>query len=136
MTTDTFSLDQCSVKFKLKPHFEHPRALKHVSVKAVHPLHGQIGSLEALQINRKRCRGEFFSIMDAESQEMYEFATTIFNDSSALRTELLDHEYHKGSGVWGREMDKGMLLYVLSVRVKDEVSRFHKILSPLTDVCA
>ena len=36
--------------------------------------------------------------------------------------EFVENEYHKGSGVWGRELDEGMLLYALSVLVEKEVS--------------
>ncbi|TFK87190.1 hypothetical protein K466DRAFT_575948 [Polyporus arcularius HHB13444] len=114
------ALDQCDVKIEAALHDEHPRALKHVYVDAIHPLLGRIGSLQAIQINRNRCNGEFLMIMDEESQELCDFALALFDENGRLRPELVDHESQKGTGVWGRELDSGMLLYVLSVRVDIE----------------
>ncbi|RPD65375.1 hypothetical protein L226DRAFT_480019 [Lentinus tigrinus ALCF2SS1-7] len=120
---DPLALNQCHVKFEAEPHYEYPRVLKHVNVEAIHPVLGRVGSLQALQINRKRCRGEFIIVMDEESQELCDFALALFDENGCFRPELVEHEYHKGTGVWGRELDNGMLLYVLSVRVNNERHR-------------
>lgn len=124
MMANSQALDQCDVKIEAALHDEHPRALKHVYVDAIHPFLGRIGSLKAIQINRNRCNGELMMIMDEESQELCDFALALFDENGRLRPELVDHESQKGTGVWGRELDTGMLLYVLSVRVDIEVRGF------------
>ena len=118
----TSPLDDCVILSEVEPHHEHPSVLKHIVLKAMHPQEGELGALVALQIDRRRCRGEFLVIMDEESQELCEFAVTLFDKNGRLKPEFVENEYHKGSGVWGRELDEGMLLYVLSVLVEKEVS--------------
>nr|VWP00857.1 Adenylate cyclase (EC (ATP pyrophosphate-lyase) (Adenylyl cyclase) [Ganoderma boninense] len=114
---------QCAVDIKAEPHDEYPDALKVISVKAIHPSHGGVGSLTALKINRRLLRGDFLMVMDDESQELSDFATTLFDEMGHLKPEFIEHEHQKGSGVWGHELDSGVLLYVLSVNVPQDCRR-------------
>ncbi|KAI1798318.1 hypothetical protein LXA43DRAFT_1088432 [Ganoderma leucocontextum] len=116
-------VDKCTADVKIKPHYEYPRALQHVLIHATHPDHGRVGSLTALKINRMLIQGEFLMVMDSDSQELSEFATTLFDRLGHLKPEFIEHEYQKGSGVWGRELDDGFLLYVLSVNVHQNYRR-------------
>ncbi|PIL27414.1 hypothetical protein GSI_10562 [Ganoderma sinense ZZ0214-1] len=111
-------VDQCTVDIKVEPHDEHPQAMKFVIVHATHSDHGGVGSLTALKINRRQLRGDFIMVMDDESQELSDFATTLFDDMGHLKPEFMEHEHQKGSGVWGHELDSGVLLYILSVDVQ------------------
>ncbi|KAL6307177.1 hypothetical protein BKA93DRAFT_718300, partial [Sparassis latifolia] len=79
-----------------------------------------VASVTALQINRARCRGSFLEVMDDMSQELHEFSVALFNKFGHLKPELVEHEYHRGSGCWGREMDNNMLVYIESVEVKPQ----------------
>ncbi|KAI0701641.1 hypothetical protein C8Q76DRAFT_825149 [Earliella scabrosa] len=121
----TSPLDDCVILSEVEPHHEHPSVLKQIVLKAMHPQDGELGALVALQIDRRRCRGEFLVIMDEESQELCEFA------NGRLKSEFVENEYHKGSGVWGRELDEGMLLYVLSVLVEKEEHKRRGVASRL-----
>ncbi|KAM5534767.1 hypothetical protein V8D89_011631 [Ganoderma adspersum] len=116
-------VDQCTTDIEIDPHEEYPQALKVVVVHATHADHGRVGTLTALKINRKQLRGEFLMVMDDESQELSDFATTLFDEIGHFRPEFIEHEYQKGSGVWGRELDDGLLLYVLSVNVQQSYRR-------------
>ncbi|KAJ8462685.1 hypothetical protein ONZ51_g10748 [Trametes cubensis] len=124
------SLDimQCTAKTFTEPHGEHPRVLKHVSIEARHPTEGRVGLLTALHIDREQCRGDFFGIMDEESQELSDFALTLFDRFGRLKSELVENDYLKGSGVWGRELDRGPILYVEDIQVPEKV---HYPSSPL-----
>lgn len=53
-------------------------------------------------------------VMDA-SQELSDSATTLFDEIGHLRPSFIEHKYQKGSGVWGRELDDGSLLYLPSL---------------------
>ncbi len=132
----TSSLDQYSVKFSGVPHLEYPDELKHILVKVVQSTDREVGRLEALQI--KRCCGPagtdeacIFEILDDEGPELARFARTLFEVEDEtfghghLRSELVNHEYLRGTGVWGRELDRGMLIYVQNVRIYDKVCRAH-----------
>ncbi|KAI0365992.1 hypothetical protein BV20DRAFT_982236 [Pilatotrama ljubarskyi] len=115
-----FSLEQCQVNLTTEAHDEYPRVLKNVYVDAMYPEEGRIGSLVALQIDREKCRGAFLEIMDEESQELSDFALTLFDKFGRLKPELVENEHLKGTGVWGRELDQGAILYVLSVDVQEK----------------
>ncbi|KAI0330692.1 hypothetical protein GY45DRAFT_733716 [Cubamyces sp. BRFM 1775] len=114
---------QCTAVVQTEPHGEHPRALKHVWIEARHPTEGRVGLLTALHIDRDRCRGDFFGIMDEESQELSDFALTLFDRLGHLKSELVENDHLKGSGVWGRELDRGPILYVEDIQVPEKFRR-------------
>lgn len=127
-TTNTSVRGQYTVQVTTEPHDEHPRLLKHIYINAQHPMDGRVGSLVALEINRDKCRGDFISILDEESQELSEFATTLFDKFGMLKPELVEHEHLKGTGVWGRELDSGKIIYVVSVDVEEKVRGWTRVL--------
>ncbi|KAJ7721720.1 hypothetical protein DFH07DRAFT_760315 [Mycena maculata] len=55
--------------------------------------------------------------MDVDG-ELFTIASTLFDKYGEIRPWLVDDEYHKGSGVWGRELNEGRLVFVISVSVK------------------
>ncbi|OBZ78418.1 hypothetical protein A0H81_02167 [Grifola frondosa] len=112
-----FAIDHCTVNFQVDDDCEHPGALKNIDVEVRHPEHGQIALLSSLKIDRSKCFGQFLQIMDDHSQELHEFSVKLFNKYGKLKPDHVDHEYHKGSGCWGRELDDGMLIYVVDVEV-------------------
>ena len=123
-TSPSFTLDACVSKLRLEDHAEYPYMLKVITLDALHPAHGTIGTIRALRVDREQCRisGEFLRILDNESQALSDFAFALFDKFGKLKPEFVDHEYYKGSGVWGRELDDGVLYYILEVKVKNEVS--------------
>lgn len=59
--------------------------------------------------------------MDEESDELHRFSMKLFDKNGMVRPEIVDHEHHKGSGAWGRELNDGTLVYIDDVEVKDQV---------------
>lgn len=118
-------VDHCSFKSKVKVDLGFPHVLKHVTVEAYHYQHGRIGDLYGYCIDRAltRVRGDFHQIMDCnpESSELVKFATTLFDKRGRLKSELVVNEYQKGTGAFGRELDDGILLLIIAVRVRPEV---------------
>lgn len=117
-----FSHQQCSFKAAITPHTDHPHILQYVCLKAIHPTRGVVGEIRALQIHRNRCEGDLHEIMDEESRELIAFASTLFDKYGRLREELIKNECLKGTGVWWRELDEGILLYIFNVTVKERVA--------------
>jgi hypothetical protein len=120
----TSVLSACKVTFSVSEDYETPKVLKHIEATVNHPEHGDIASLEAVHINRNRCRGIFLEVMDEHSDELLQFGTKLFNKNGQLRPWLVESDYHKGTGCWGFELNEGMLVYIISMDVKPAVSLF------------
>ncbi|TFK86129.1 hypothetical protein K466DRAFT_663993 [Polyporus arcularius HHB13444] len=119
----TFPLSECRLKLTIRddPYFSHVR--KDISVKASHPQHGCVGTLYAHRINKSFCqdRGDFHQIMDiSQTDDLLTFATTLFDKRGQLKPELTANEYLKGTGAFGHELNSGILLVVVTVRVPPE----------------
>ncbi|KAJ6448897.1 hypothetical protein C8R45DRAFT_1045588 [Mycena sanguinolenta] len=93
-----------------------PDTLKLLTLSIRHPQHGRIGDITAIRVQR-RCEGMFLEVMDVDT-ELFNITSAIFDKYREVRPWLVDNEYHKGSGVWGRELgDDGSLVVVLCVHV-------------------
>lgn len=66
--------------------------------------------------------GDFHSIMDEESDELMRFSV-LFDALGHLKSRYVSNDYHKGSGVWGEEFNRGWLVYVTDVSVEEAVCR-------------
>ncbi|EMD30887.1 hypothetical protein CERSUDRAFT_163665 [Gelatoporia subvermispora B] len=100
------------------PDNAHPHVLSYLSLSVSHPLHLEVARLSAVQINRAHYHGGFLEVIGGVSQELKDFSEALFDKHGRLKYDLINHEYLKGSGVWGREMDNGLLLYIESVMVE------------------
>ncbi|EIW55854.1 uncharacterized protein TRAVEDRAFT_22277 [Trametes versicolor FP-101664 SS1] len=97
--------------------------LRYVYVNVVDDKEGELGTLRALQIHRDT-HHEYLEALDVDSREMYEFATTLFDESGDFRSELMEDDYLRGTGVWGRELDNDApLLYINSIHVEKKHRR-------------
>ena len=114
------SPEGCKATLAVKPHFEYPQALKTMKVKVKDPQRGLVAELNALSIDRSKCN-DFLATMDAESDELRNLALRIFDREGKLHRRLVDHEYHRGSGCWGPEMDSGILIHINDIDVPQEV---------------
>ncbi|KAF8150515.1 hypothetical protein K438DRAFT_1865533 [Mycena galopus ATCC 62051] len=112
-------LNNLTLKTKVKNHWEHPRAIKIISVQVKHPQFGDIVSLEAWRISRAHCAGSFLEIMDEDMDELHQFSVTLFDKYGKARPHLMAPGYRSGTGCWGREMGAGELVYILDVTVKE-----------------
>ncbi|KAH9849666.1 hypothetical protein C2E23DRAFT_356962 [Lenzites betulinus] len=79
-----------------------------------------------------QCRSDFLEIMDEDSQELQEFSSALFDKFGRLQREIIDNEHLKGSGVWGRELDEGTLLYIFSVEVEGKALKRSVTPAPYT----
>ena len=118
----TSIINDCKVTFTALADDESPAVLKNIEATVNHPQHGDIASLQAIQINRHRCRGMFLEAMDENSDELLQFGTKLFDKKGQMRPWLVESEYHKGTGCWGFELNEGMLVYIMSIEVKPTVS--------------
>ncbi|KAJ7116328.1 hypothetical protein C8R44DRAFT_627744 [Mycena epipterygia] len=96
-------------------HRAHPDTLQLLTLTIRHPKYGEIGRITAVRIQH-RCDGIFLEVMDIDT-EMFTIASALFDKYGEVRPWLVDNEYHKGSGVWGRELNEGKLIFIFCVSV-------------------
>ncbi|KAJ7454838.1 hypothetical protein FB451DRAFT_1565231 [Mycena latifolia] len=109
---------EATIHAKKFMHHEHrmsPNTLELLTLTIHHPKYKEIGSVTAVRV-QNRCRGFFLEVMDVDT-ELFTIGSTLFDKYGEIRPWLVDNEYHKGSGVWGRELNNGRLFFVLCVFV-------------------
>jgi hypothetical protein len=121
---------KCKFKFKSKPHYEHPRALTHISLTVTGENREKVATVSALNINRYALYDRFHQIMDEDEAELAEFSTTLFDKFGRVQSHLIDDDYHKGSGVWGRELNDGMMVFIFHVTVEEPVCMISSLMYP------
>lgn len=110
-----------SFQISLNDDPEYPSVLKFIGVKVTHRVHGDLGGLRAVRILRRFCKGKFLEVMDADSDELHQFSTTIFDKYGLIRPWLVNEGVKKGTGCWGHELDKGELVYITDISVRAPV---------------
>ncbi|KAB8069153.1 hypothetical protein BDV29DRAFT_183318 [Aspergillus leporis] len=78
-----------------------------------------IGRVIARFIYRGMITKNFWEEMDECSQETGKVAWTVFNRYGFLREKFKSHPVHRGTGVWGSELDDGPLLLIEEVYITD-----------------
>ena len=104
---------------------DHPAIMQDITLTAHDAQQRCVAQLRARQIDREpsRVRGDFLRVMEKSSTpELRAMAQTLFDKYGKLRSEHVEHGYHRGTGVWGHELDNGTLILILSVRVAALVS--------------
>ncbi|KAL1688093.1 hypothetical protein GGG16DRAFT_60704 [Schizophyllum commune] len=97
------------------------RFIKHVRLTATHPQHGTLGTLEAYKIERVYAlKGHFLEYLDAKSAELSDFGEKVLDENLNVYLKLIDHDYHKGTGCWGAELNEGDIAYINSIEVGAE----------------
>ncbi|KAJ7655625.1 ankyrin repeat family protein [Mycena polygramma] len=120
MPASTGILKDLTLASKAKNHWQYPRVIQTLSVQVKHPQNGKIATLTAWRISRVYCVGSFLEIMDEESDEMHQFSVTLFDKHGRLRPHLIGPGYRSGTGCWGREMNTGVLVYILDIDVNQQ----------------
>ncbi|KAJ7844403.1 hypothetical protein B0H14DRAFT_2358669 [Mycena olivaceomarginata] len=95
-----------------------PDTLQLLTLSIRHSAHGEIGYITAIHV-RRLCYGLFLEVMDVDT-ELFAITSAIFNKYREIRPWLVENEYHKGSGLWGQELNEGNLMIVLCVSVDAE----------------
>lgn len=79
---------------------------------------GQIvGSCRASLIRRSQMRYAFWQNLEEPSVETSDLAFSLFDRYGRLDFEFYEHDFEKGSGVWGKELDHGDILLLDWIRV-------------------
>ncbi|KAE8396832.1 hypothetical protein BDV37DRAFT_93183 [Aspergillus pseudonomiae] len=78
-----------------------------------------IGRAIARFIYRAMITKNFWEKLDEYSQDTGYVAWTVFNRYGFLREKFKSHPVHRGTGVWGSELDDGPLLLIEEVYVMD-----------------
>ncbi|KAJ6577319.1 hypothetical protein B0H19DRAFT_1119156 [Mycena capillaripes] len=102
-------------KFMKYEHRMSPDTLQLLTLSVRHPTRGEIGSITAVRVQH-RCDGIFLEVMDVDT-ELFTIASNLFDKYGELRPWIIEHEYYKGSGVWGRELNQGRLVFIFCVSV-------------------
>ena len=114
-------LSQLSLKLSTSRDYDYPKTISHSTLNAIHPTLGTLGRLKAIRILRQNCRGDFHQVMDAYSQELHEFSVALFDRFGYARPWLIENGKRKGTGCWGRELNRGDLIYVMDMSIEQKV---------------
>ncbi|OIW24576.1 hypothetical protein CONLIGDRAFT_584115 [Coniochaeta ligniaria NRRL 30616] len=76
-----------------------------------------IGRCFASLIRRGQMSHSFLINLDEPSLETANLSFTLFDRYGRLEAEYYEHDFRKGSGVWGKELDHGDILFIESIRV-------------------
>jgi hypothetical protein len=115
------SMDGLDFKFDVEPHFGRSRFISRVDLAVIDRKRTQIARGYGMIINRSRMGDAFHQIMDEDDAETASFSLTIFDKFGRIKSRLVDDEYHKGSGVWGRELNEGMIIFIYEIEVEPPV---------------
>lgn len=121
MSTLSINLADCEIKITVKKHYANPRQLQEVQVTVNHPKKSKLATLYGLKIHRFCCGDRFYSIMDEESDEMWQFGSQLFDKYAKIKPQLFQHDFHKGTGCWSEELNEGDMIYIIAVQVEENV---------------
>ena len=122
MTATTVDLSTCTAQSKVT--YNKDRNINKIVITVTSPNHGQIAVVKSTQIYRRLLRGIFHSELDEESEELHRFSQKLFDKNGYLKTEHIDHDFHKGTGCWGEEVNNGTIFYVEEISVKGPARTF------------
>ncbi|KAK7032909.1 ankyrin repeat family protein [Favolaschia claudopus] len=118
----TFKFQELETHIKVKNFLKHehrmrPDTLQSLMLSIKHPSYGEIGYISATRVQyRSGGYGLFLETMDVDN-ELFAIGSALFDKYGEIRPWLVDNEYHKGSGLWGRELNEGKLIIIRCVSV-------------------
>ncbi|KAK6222381.1 hypothetical protein LQW54_001081 [Pestalotiopsis sp. IQ-011] len=83
----------------------------------------KIGSCVARLIRRGQMRMSFWSEMEEPSEETSDLAFELFDRYGRLQSDYYQHDILKGTGVWGKELNRGDLLLFEEIQVDQKRRR-------------
>ena len=78
-----------------------------------------IGHALGRYICREQIRSNFWRDMEEPSQDMADIAFGLFDRYGCLKAKFKNQSVQKGTGVWGEELDYGLLLFIERVEITD-----------------
>lgn len=76
-----------------------------------------IGSCGTKLIRRGQIRQAFWQNVEEPTQETADLAFTLFDRYGRFNPEYYEHDFRKGTGVWGKELDIGDILVIERIEV-------------------
>lgn len=123
MSRITINLKNCTTHFEVERIDEDAPGVKQITQTISTPQHRHIAEIVAYQIDRSKLReGRFYFVLKPITAELSKFAETLFDQNGTLKPEFVEHDFRKGSGCWGEELNEGMLLYIEKIEVNEKVS--------------
>lgn len=107
----------------IRPHRVLKASVQVVTCVLTHPSYGEIARVLVWHFDRTLIRGRYLiTDLDGEAREdrdMYVLYTFVFNKFGKVWPWIGDvaDEWNRGSGVWGRELDEGMLILVGDIEI-------------------
>ncbi|KAH8119710.1 hypothetical protein DFH11DRAFT_1721634 [Phellopilus nigrolimitatus] len=122
----SFDLSKLKYEISVLTDSEFPKYFRDVAITVTYP--GQaisVAQLTAVFIKRYAGDdGSFIIAMDSKSHELACLSLDVFDRFGQVRPWLIHNDYHRGSGVWGRELYiqgwQAEFLYVLDLQVRPE----------------
>ncbi|KAG6906119.1 hypothetical protein DXG01_015842 [Tephrocybe rancida] len=133
-----FRPEDCTFEFT-KQWNEDPNIITYIQVKARHPVAGtcspdpsddekapasqagEVGTMLFVRILRRAFqRGGFHTFMDDHHADLENLSSSLFNDNGRLKPGVLDGVVHRGTGVWGNELNQGEIVFILEMDVKEQ----------------
>ncbi|KAI0059550.1 hypothetical protein BV25DRAFT_1860133 [Artomyces pyxidatus] len=118
----SFSVEQCSFSFQRRAHKKYPAGILIITVSAIHPIHGQVASMKAWSIDRRAdgCWGHcIIDGLEEDDRAMGDSFFYLFDKFGHLRPWFISDDWQKGLGIWGSELNSGVLVYVALPEVKN-----------------
>ncbi|KAG8937114.1 hypothetical protein FRC02_006314 [Tulasnella sp. 418] len=78
-----------------------------------------VGSIKAYRIDRRACKEEFYDILGCRG-ETRRFSRACFDKLGFVHSRLLMDEYHKGSGCWQEEVNRGKIVYISNIFIEEQ----------------
>jgi hypothetical protein len=117
----TFEVSSLEADLEVESDTDWPEYLQTINLTVEHASQ-TIAHLEGFIIDRENAKTDFHSVMDETSDELIRFSSVFFDDIGNLYPWFVSNSYHKGSGVWGQELNDGHIIYVTEIVVRPEVS--------------
>ena len=83
----------------------------------------QVAHSTAYLIRRNWIADTFWDDMGDPEGETAELAFDLFNRFGSLKSQYKEHPVHRGSGVWGNELDRGDILLIGEITVSEAYKR-------------
>lgn len=83
----------------------------------------KVGQCHAKVIDRELMLADFFWQIDEPSEATSDMAFGIFDRWGNLQKDYISHPVKKGTGVWGKELNKGSILFIESIEMDKDHRR-------------